>query len=70
MLHIGRTLEKLNQPDKARQYFEKADALNCPDEKVRAMVDEALGRKKPDAPKGKPIQMKEKEEVPAPTKEK
>lgn len=70
VLHIGRTLEKLNQPDKARQYFEKADALNCPDEKVRAMVDEALGRKKPDAPKGKPIQMKEKEEVPAPTKEK
>lgn len=67
VLHIGRTYEKLNQLDKARAYFEKADALNCPDEKVRGMIDDALGRKKPEGPKGKPIQMKEKEE-PAPQK--
>lgn len=40
--HIGQVYLKLNQPDKAREYFERAKALQPSDEKVRARIEKGL----------------------------
>ena len=40
--HIGRVHLALRQPEQARAVFEKARALNTPDEKVRKRIDEGL----------------------------